>query len=49
MLSEEYNIEGYVVSVKKRLAEGGFGFIDLVNDTRTNRDFCVSCYPINLL
>ena len=31
MLSEEYNIEGYVVSVKKRLAEGGFGFIDLVN------------------
>jgi hypothetical protein len=46
MLSEEFNIEGHVVVVKKRLAEGGFGYIDLVTDSRTNAEYCVSIYSI---
>ena len=46
MLSEEFNIEGHVVVVKKRLAEGGFGYIDLVTDSRTNAEYCVSIYIV---
>lgn len=46
MLSEEFNIEGHVVVVKKRLAEGGFGYIDLVTDSRTNAEYCVSIYVV---
>jgi hypothetical protein len=42
MLSEEYNIEGTVVTVKKRLAEGGFGYIELVTDAKTGAEYCVS-------
>lgn len=44
MLSEDINVEGTAVTVKKRLAEGGFGYIDLVTDSRTGAEYCVSSH-----
>jgi hypothetical protein len=38
---EEFRVAGLAVSVKERLAEGGFGFVDLVTDS-SNREFVVS-------
>lgn len=40
---EEFRIGGIMVTVKERLAEGGFGFVDLVTDS-SNRDFVVSSF-----
>lgn len=37
---EEIRVGGTMVVVKERLAEGGFGFVDLVMDS-TNRDLVV--------
>lgn len=42
MLAEEFNIEGTVVTVKKRLAEGGFGYIELVTENKSGSEYCVS-------
>jgi hypothetical protein len=39
---EEIRIGGISVVVKHRLAEGGFGFVDLVADTHTHQEFVVS-------
>ena len=43
---EEIRIGGTMVVVKERLAEGGFGFVDLVTDS-TNRDLVVSNKFVN--
>lgn len=40
--SETFQIGAYSVVVKKRLAEGGFGFVDLVSEHRSGKDLCVS-------
>ena len=40
-LKEEIRIAGITVVVKSRLAEGGFGFVDLVADTHTHQEFVV--------
>ena len=45
MLSEEIRVGGYVVYKQKRLAEGGFGFIDLVTDKVTSVEYALKrCY-----
>ena len=44
---EEIRIGGTTVTVKERLAEGGFGFVDLVTDA-SNRDFVVEYIIIRL-
>jgi AP2-associated kinase len=36
---EEIRIAGLTVGVKQRLAEGGFGFVDLVSDIHTHREY----------
>ena len=46
--SETFQIGSYSVAVKKRLAEGGFGFVDLVNEQRSGKDLCVSVIVIYL-
>lgn len=38
---EEIRVGGHSVVVKQRIAEGGFGFVDLVSDSQ-NRDMVVS-------
>lgn len=40
MGKEEFRIGGITVTVKERLAEGGFGFVDLATDS-TNRQLVV--------
>lgn len=37
--TEELQIGGYFVTTKCRVAEGGFAFIDLVNDNHTKSDY----------
>ncbi len=42
---EQFQIGQYSVTVKSRLAEGGFGFVDLVHE-RSGRELVVRCpYP----
>ncbi len=37
----ELRIQTYSVSTKTRIAEGGFGFVDLVHDSRSRKDFAL--------
>lgn len=45
---EEVRIGGMVLTVKERIAEGGFGFVDLVTDA-SSRDFVVSIMHVSVL
>jgi hypothetical protein len=40
-LKEEITLAGYNVVVKERIAEGGFGFVDLVVNPLTGQEFVV--------
>ena len=41
MASEFLRIGEYSVSVTRRIAEGGFGFVDLVHSRQTKQDFAL--------
>ena len=45
---EEIRIAGMVVTINRRLAEGGFGFVDLVTDVHNNKEYVVKKMTINL-
>jgi serine/threonine protein kinase len=44
---EEIRIGNYLLLMKNRLAEGGFGFIDLVTDASTKTDYCLKRCNVN--
>lgn len=41
-LKEELTVAGHNLVVKERIAEGGFGFVDLVTNPQTGQEFVVS-------
>lgn len=41
-LKEELTVAGHSLVVKERIAEGGFGFVDLVANPQTGQEFVVS-------
>ena len=43
-LKEEVTISGHQLIVKERIAEGGFGFVDLVCNPQTGQELVVSVY-----
>jgi hypothetical protein len=40
-LKEELTVAGHSLVVKERIAEGGFGFVDLVANPQTGQEFVV--------
>ena len=40
-MSSDIRIGGYSVSVTRRIAEGGFGFVDLVHSKQAKQDFAL--------
>jgi hypothetical protein len=44
-LKEELTVAGHNLIVKERIAEGGFGFVDLVASPQTGQEFVV-CHSL---
>jgi hypothetical protein len=44
-LKEELTVAGHNLIVKERIAEGGFGFVDLVASPQTGQEFVV-CHTL---
>ncbi len=40
-MASELRIGGYSISITRRIAEGGFGFVDLVHSKQAKQDFAL--------